>query len=157
MQKSIDYTIPYREAGEAKLFRVKISFVSNWVIKQYDEMQRRIIDVDQNYKEIQRLGERIVDLKKQKSEGYKAEVEEMKERIDDLVEQIKAFSNGDFFQKRFELVKQILEDNGVRDQKYLSFDFWDRQVDASILMDMLMAVVYKDVAQGGKKKSRGRL
>ena len=156
MQKSIDYTIPYREAGEAKLFRVKVSFISNWVIKRYDEMQSRILEVDANWKEIQRLGEQIVDLKRNKAEGYKDEVDELKERIEKLSDDIKAFSNGDFFQTRYELVKQILQDNGIRDAKYLSYEFWDRQVDASVLMDMLLSVVYKDVNQSAKKK-RGRL
>ena len=42
-------------------------------------------------------------------------------------------------------MKDILMVNGEKNEKYLSFDFWDNQVDASEMMLLIYEIANKDM------------
>lgn len=151
MGKVLNFELEYREKGEKKILNLTIDFVSNWCIREFGEIFAGVATVKNSWDAISDLNAELAEAKALKEDGYKEKVSFIKERIKSETDAILTFSNNGFLERRFALVKQILIDNGVTDEKVLSPEFWDRNVDPAVMIEFLTACVYKDM---DKKKAR---
>lgn len=145
MRKVIDYVLEYREGGEAGSVSLSIDFISNAMIKEYNEILQIVHQVRIDWYKFQ---EKLAVRKE-----LQEDLEKNKDRIDFLEKEIvslgdKLKSNGetDFFERRFRLIKKILLRNSIPEtDKLMDFDFWDECVDPNVLIDFLDEVIWKDI------------
>lgn len=145
MSKTLNFELEYREKGEKKVLPLAIDFVSNWCVDEFSAISACAAVVKSRWNKISDLTTEIAGLQIERPDGYKEQVRERKEQIDALTKSILEYSNGSFFTRRFELVKTIIEDNGVKDEKFLSADFWNKSVEPDVLIKFLDAAIYKDI------------
>ena len=151
MIKSVDFNLEYREKGEKKNKIITIDFISNGVIKRYDKLMGEVNEVSQKNDERQELLIEIVNLRIDKPEGWKDLQKEKKKKVEEIENFIKSFNENGHFERRFEIIKTVLEDNGIKDEKLLTFDFWENCVDANTMIEFISASIWKDLADNKKK------
>lgn len=146
MRKKINYTIEYREEGEQKEVELEIDFISNRVMKDFSDLILLGNEAEEAYGRISDInttmaGEELADEEK----------EELKKESARCVEKIMEFNDNGYFEKRFEILKRILVDNGYKnDDKMMSLDFWENCVEPRDQLKFMTLAIYKDVDQ--KKK-----
>ena len=151
MKDTVDVVIKYYEKGEVKETPLTVKFVSNKVSRDFGELMKRVGKVKDDWDENQELISNNAKLRIERPEDWKAKIEKNDERLKEIAKSILNVSKSDFFQERFEIMKRILEDNGIKDETLLSFDFWDENVDPTDMMDIMASIIYKDLV-GVKKK-----
>jgi len=113
--------IKYSSRGEMKEKVVKIFFVSNKAIRLHDEITVQANHVVDLVNEINGYESKIAAME---SLGEKEDaIRELKEKAKLATKKIREFSSESFYKERFNLVKMILEKNGVEDEQLLSFAF----------------------------------
>lgn len=146
MRKKISYLLEYREDGEHKEIDIEIDFISNRVIKDYSDLILLAGEVEKAHNRISDIytilaSEKLTD----------KEIEDYKKEEENCLATILKFNDNGYFEKRFEILKRILIDNGYKnDKKLMSFDFWDESVDPFNLLEFMSKSVYKDI--DNKKK-----
>ena len=60
---------------------------------------------------------------------------------------MKILNQNDYFSIRYELIKDILIKNGEKDEKYLSREFWEENVDYKKMVQFIDSVVEKDASK----------
>lgn len=140
MRKKIDYKLEYRESGEVKYFDLAIDFVSNRVIKEFSDLVLMGGEAEKAYN---RISDIYTILAAEKL--TKEEIDLLKVEIKACDNKILEFNENGYFEKRFNVLKRLLVDNGYKDEMILSFDFWDEKVDPINIIEFLYAAVYKDI------------
>lgn len=143
MRKVIDYVLEYREEGLDCSASLSIDFISNYVIREYNEIMAVVYEVKKDWHEF--LLKIEVRKKLYSDDAEKEKIELIEKEIVDLSEKLKKSGEGDFFKRRLELIKKILKDNGIEDEKFYSFEFWDQCVSPDVLLEFLDTVVWKDM------------
>jgi len=111
-----------------KTFR--ISFVSNWVVYQFEKMNQKLIKLQELY---------------EKLESFPP-----KDEIKKLADEIKDMGSG-LLDERLEIVKEVLESNDIEfDRKW-----WEKKTDGNDVARFLSFCVFKD-AINSKKKAQGK-
>jgi len=145
MSEEIQVTLEYR--GN-KTLTVGINFICNFVIRGYSKLMEKINSVQTLYQEIQAIQSEIA-----KGESTIESSAKNLKIVEDNTKTIKDLTKQDFFQRRFELITIILEDNNVSKEEFgfmYEFDFWDRQVEPPEIINFITKCVYKDAS---KKKA----
>jgi len=145
MRKVIDYVLNYREGGNQCALSIKIDFVSNWVMKEYNEIISEVHKTQRLWDEIVFLMADRKSVSINRAEGYQSRIDEIDAEILSKSGSIEKISESNIFTRRFELLKTILTDNAVKDEKLFDFNFWDRCVDPSDMNDFLTQCVFKDI------------
>ena len=143
--KVLNFELEYFEKGELKKDILNIRFVSRKVTRDYDELMRTIYQVKDIWDEI---SDKVTEIAAAEVDGK--ETSQLNEELEFLNESILAYDNDKTLKKRFEIIKRILEDNGIKDEKYLSFEFWDENIEPDTELNFLMGCVFKD--SDSKKK-----
>lgn len=151
MIKTVEYNLEYREKGEKKYKTFTIDFISNGVIKRYDKLINEINEFSKQNDERQNLLLEIVGLRSDKPEMYKELIKAKKERVDEIEKFMQGYTSNGHFERRFEILKTILQDNGVTEEKFMTFDFWENCVDANSMIELMTNAIWKDL-QSDKKK-----
>jgi len=134
--------IKYSSRGEMKEKVVKIFFVSNKAIRLHDEITVQANHVVDLVNEINGYESKIAAME---SLGEKEDaIRELKEKAKLATKKIREFSSESFYKERFNLVKMILEKNGVEDEQLLSFAFWDEDVEPIEMINFLKECMTKD-------------
>jgi seryl-tRNA synthetase len=146
----LDYKLPYTEKGLEYLKTIKISFVSNKVLRMYNEHSQILVKLDEiNRKKqliMQELAEIIVDKKmkiKEKMELAKVKKEEERQ----LNLELKDLNDAYMFSEKWKIIKRVLDDNGIDDEKLNDPDFWDENTDPSTPWGFLTKCIMKDIPQ----------
>ena len=173
MRNTIEVVLPFiNDKGNKKEHKFNIEFISNRINKDYASLQYKIKEISDK---IIKLKDRFSDIGEYKSnlktlfEKLNAEKKPSKEESEDILKGIKEYtekveklsinsekeskvvseeSNG-FFKVRFDLIKKILIMNGYNNTKkeYLTFDFWDSNVNPGDIIRFLQECVLKDVSE----------
>jgi hypothetical protein len=150
----VKYKLNYRIDGKPKTVTIKVDWISNYCTREYRDMMAVVDDIKKSYSELQLLmaerGNTLLNGKKRVS-GWKDEMAKLDEKYTTIEESIRAFDEKDYFQRRFDLVHQILKDNAIKQDYLYDFDFWDMRVNPTDMMEFLSAVIYKDLNQGTKQ------
>jgi len=144
-RREIEYNLDYFENGEIKTEILKINFVSNRCRREYNEILNGAYDVQRKFDDINYKTANIAALKKEKPKDFKKQIAELEKEITLLIIGIQEYGDTQLLEKRFEIVKKILEQNNIKDEKFHSFKFWDENVDPSDLIDFLDLCVFKDI------------
>jgi len=145
MSKEITCVLPYREKGKEKALEIKIDFVSNWVIREFNNIMQIVYETQKSWNAVILKSTEIKYLQEEKPEGYIDRVENLYKDMKELTDKISDIGETGILERRFEVIKTILEDNGVTDERLLSFDFWDRNVEPDSVIDFLEQVAWKDI------------
>ena len=89
-----------------------------------------------------------------KPDNAKEQLKELESEEKEIGDSIKSIDQKWFFDERYRLIKKLLTKNGIDDEYYLSRDFWDDDIDASVSATFLDTVIYKDVQGEVKKKAK---
>lgn len=145
MKKSINYTLNYREGGETVCVSLSIDFISNYVVREFNAIMQVVYEAKNDW---EKFLDRVA-LRKHLHEtkpDEKDKIEFLEKEIVELSDKLKQTGDSNFFQRRFELIKHILIDNGIKQgDKMLTFEFWDECVSADDLVEFLEMVVWKDI------------
>lgn len=134
--KKIDVSIPYREKGKRKELNFVCDFISKRSMDDFNSVMSHVASVQVAWDNIQKLKKEIEENKN---------IDEIQEQIDEKIKFIKSVDVNELHKKRIELAQRILRDNGITDEKFFSFKFWDECVNLTQLMDFLTTVIYKDL------------
>lgn len=145
MPKVLDYIIEIRDRGEKIPVAVKIDFVSNWCVREYNDIFTDASKVRMLWAAISDATTEIAGLKIEKPEGYKDKITTLKEKSKSATDEILKVGNSDFIKRRFELLTKLLTDNGVTEERLLNFKTWDEQIDPAQAMAFLSEAIYKDI------------
>ena len=55
-------------------------------------------------------------------------------------------------QDRFDLICDVLEDNGVKDDELYDYDFWNKKVEPSEIIRLLNKIAYEGIEEIKKKQ-----
>ena len=148
--KEIIYKLPYRKDGEKFTKEIKIDFVPRRRYKDFNDIQSAIIEVTKRWNEYKSIEEEVTLLFMDKPEKFKEDVKVFKERLKQIEEEINKFS--DIPERRFDLMKQILIDNGYKDDNDLmSTEFFDECVEPESINEIIDLAINKDI---DKKKAK---
>ncbi len=145
MKKTIDHVLKFRSKGEDRYLTVSVDFVSNWVMREYNNILQIINDTQTKWNSIVEAMKKREALLAEMPEGFSAQLDVLDKEIRGHTEAIKKNGEGDIFQKRFEVIKTILEDNGVKEEILYDYNFWDRCVEPSEMNEFLEACAWKDI------------
>lgn len=145
--KVLEYDLIYRVNGEEKKDKIKISFVSNWCIREFNEISQIVLDVRNKWDEYSDIISEISAV----AAGAEGNADLLDATRDAIIEEIASIAGDDVLRRRFELIKTLLVDNSYKKEKYFDFDFWDRQVEPAVQLDFLEKCVFKDI---DKKKAQ---
>ncbi len=146
MRKKIEHELNYRIEGVDGSKNIEIDFVSNRIMKDYSEIVAKASDAERAGDRMSDLNSLIASEETRQEEGYQVKVEQYKAELKNCVDKIQAFSDNGFFEKRFEVLKRLLIDNGYKeDELMMSMDFWNDSVDPYDLIYFLTIAIYKDV------------
>ena len=146
--KEIIYKLPYRKNGEKFTKEIKIDFVPNQRYKDFNAIQSAIIEISKRWNEYKTIEQEIGLLIANRPKDFKKDMEVFKERLKQIEVEIKQFEN--IPEKRFKLLKQILIDNGYKDDIELMDEyFWDEYVEPESINELLDVAINKDL---NKKK-----
>lgn len=146
--KEIIYKLPYRKDGEKLTREIKIDFVPNQRYKDFNLIQSAIIEITKRWNEYKTIEEEVGLLITNKPKDFKKDVEFFKTRLKEIESEIKNFE--DIPSKRFKLLKQILIDNGYKeDSELMDESFWDEYVEPESINELIDAAINKDL---NKKK-----
>lgn len=147
----MEFRIEYREKGEKEIKLIDVDFVSNNVIRRYNKMISDSKKVTLLWETIKEHEAKRMKLKEDKQEGWKQEYKDLKNENESLSDEIKAIGTTDYFEKRHEILNDIMIDN-TKDTDLLNYDFWDKHIDAGAMMTLLAQIMVKDMPKGLKKK-----
>lgn len=146
MRKKITHILTFRDEGDEKTIEIDIDFVSNRVLKDYSELIVMAEKAEQAHNRISDISTIVAgeELTAEKKESLQVESA-------DCVKTIMKFNDNGYFQKRFEILKRLLVDNGHKEnEKLMNFDFWENCVEPAEQLKFMMLAIYKDVDE--KKK-----
>lgn len=106
----------------------KISFVSNWVIYQYEQHNKNLLALQKLYAEL--------------------ELVPSKERMKELADEIQTLGK-DVLKNKLEIVEEILISNDLAFDR----DWWERRTDAADIHRFLNLCAFKDIDMTSKKKA----
>lgn len=118
----------------------KIEFVSNWATVEYYKMNKLITNVTNKSDELSSLMKNVNNGTVDKDRGLA--------KIKIISREIEAIGTEDFFEKRYEIIQEILEGNNYKFDKR----FWERKCDPNDLNSFLNQCYLKDIDTGSKKK-----
>ena len=137
MIKKVEYDLNYRIKGKKFIKRIEIDFVPYQRHMDYGELQSGMVEVQLKWNRIQMI---------EKPVEYIKTMKELKKEVTDLSDQIKIISNSGIVRKRFELLKEILIDNGYEeDEDLMSWTFWSNSVETKVVNEMLEMAISKDI------------
>jgi hypothetical protein len=157
MRKTLKYELEYNDCGDFKILPVKITFISNWVSKEYGDIVKEINGVKVKYDRFNAIisdqgtaiYERSVD--KLTQEQLQAKMDKLDVEQKEIQEYLEKYNDNVFFQRRVDLIKQIVNDNGNKEPMLQEFDFWNKQVEPVEMMKFLTEAVYKDLDEKDTK------
>lgn len=144
MERKIKYIkVPYFENRQEKSLEVEVKFIPNYV---HTELGKITVDIYHIKDIFSKRLDAMSEISAMKTNGKpdKNRVRELEKKMKEFEQEIFKFSKTDFFKRRFELIKLVLENNGVAEERFLTLDFWDKCVDANDLVQFLDDVAYKD-------------
>lgn len=139
--KVLNFILDYREGGAAQSAALDISFVSNWCIKEYNAIMEIVYMVGTEWARYRELKARIAVKLSEKADP--AVLEELSKELLIISERIAKYKDADVERRRFNLIKTILDDNGIN--KFNTFEFWDRQVEPRVQNEFIEACAFKDL------------
>lgn len=146
--KEIIYKLLYRKDGEKLTREIKIDFVPNQRYKDFNAIQSAIIEITKRWNEYKTIEQEIGLLVTNRPKEFKKDMEVFKERLKQIEVEVKQFE--DIPSKRFKLLKQILIDNGYKDDfEIMDEYFWDEYVEPESINELLDVAINKDL---NKKK-----
>jgi len=146
MIKKVEYDLNYRIKGKKFTKKIEIDFVPNQRHEDYAKIEKAIHEFRIKWNNIQMLEQEIQLLHETKPEDFKASIKVFKEEIELLEKDIRESKANNLILARFELIKEVLIDNGYGDDADLmSWNFWNNSVnphDINVLLDL---AIYKDI------------
>jgi hypothetical protein len=151
MIKKVEYDLNYRIKGKKSTKKIEIDFVPNQRHEDYSKIQQEMFDIRAAWMNIQAIEEEIRILKETKPEDFNMSIKVFKEEINKLEDLIRASKSSNLIERRFELLKDILEDNGYsEDADLMSWKFWNNSVNPHDINELLELCIWKDI---DKKKA----
>jgi hypothetical protein len=149
MKKTKTITLNYvNEKGEELKQPFDIFFISNGMIREFNEINAVIAKVGESWRKYSKAMNQI------ENDKIKLDTAAIKKLTGDAVkeyEEIKGINSADFFKKRAALCIAILKRNKHADKElFLNMEFWDDSVEPDELNDFLKECINKDL--GGLKK-----
>ena len=146
-----------RDKREFKHRTIQIRFCSMYIDREYPPLLNRAATILALARRMGDINDIIAKERAERSDGfrtridaYKAELDQMKTSIEELAA---VGTENEIIKKRHALVEELLLSNGVTDPEILSFDFWDKCVDATTAWNLLELATNKDrVSEREKKK-----
>jgi hypothetical protein len=154
MKKTYKDTIKYYENGKEKELPVSIAFVSNRASREYTELMSDIDTFRKKSEEHQRLLSESGTIIAEHKDGYKDELKKNEAKRAKIKEELAEYQNCDIFNNRVKLITMILRQNGINDEKMMSFDFWDECVESYEMMKFLIGCMCKDVQGLGQTEKK---
>lgn len=155
MRNTVEVKLPYVDnRGKDKEYVFKIGFVSNRITRDYRELQeeiQKLLEITNSIKELEgklqdKIGSITTESTEEEVKRVNKEIDKISSDIEKISKKAKSIDYTEFFNKRFDLIKRILIRNGYNDGKqYLTFKFWDENVDPGNILEFLKSCVFKDV------------
>mgnify|MGYP003413936584 CR=1 FL=1 len=140
----IVFDLVYREKGEKKSRQIKIDFVSNYMRREITEYFQAAFEVKSNWNKLNDTASDIAALRIEKKDGYKIEVAALEAEQERITEDILKHNNSGLVDKNVNLLIELLQDNGIKDEKMVDPKFWDKCVEPSQIIEILARALNKD-------------
>lgn len=148
----MNYTIKYFEKGKEEEKLVNIKFFSNCNRERYNEIATGAFEAKEKWDRMSDIDSLItaktrimVGKSKDEKAEIKEEIEQLKDEYKSCVIGLKMFEKTGLLKNRFNLIKDILEDNGIEDSDMFDYEWWDKKVDPKETMLFLSSVALEDI------------
>lgn len=146
MIKKITYELNYRIKGEKKIKKIDIDFIPNQRHEDWGKLQAEIYEVSAKWNHIKALQEEVLLLLKEKDKNNIEAIKEFKTEIEKLTNDLNYLRDSKIIERRFNLIKDILIDNGYSgDSELMSFEFWNNCVEPTSINEFLQEAISKDI------------
>lgn len=156
--KVVSYTLNWfnRDTQEFKQRDIAIRFCSMYIDREYPPLLHRAAAILAYARRMGEIQDAIAEERKTRTDRYIDRVDVYADELDRLTAAITDAaaigSDDEILQKRYGLVKELLISNGITDSELLSFEFWDKCVDATTAWDLLELATNKDRGAPREKK-----
>ena len=154
MENILNYELNYRIKGEKLKRTINIDFVPNIRHKEARQIQELVFQVQAKWNNIKMLEQEIELLKSDKdAKKLKDAVDAYTVEIKSLENEIKLIGTDGIIERRINLVRDILKDNGIKEtDEIMNYEFWDSCVEPKDINDFIDAAINKDLS----KKKQGQ-
>ena len=153
---TVPFLLRWFDGSKLQSKNINIQFCSMYIDREYPKIIHAAASVLAYSRRITENREEIAKLKADKPEGYKEKIELYNKDIEEktlfIINTAGEGTDADICKKRYELVKELLQSNGVTDEEILSYEFWDKKVNATTAWDLLELATTKDTPKTQKKK-----
>lgn len=139
----MEVEIKYFNKGKEIIKKVDINIISAWVLMKRDELIKDIFAFTELKERSLNVLKESGDIAKEKSAGWEELIAEKKNELIQITEEMKSYADNGFFEKRFAIIKEILEVNGVEDEELLNMDTWERRMNPEDLYTFFNAAFSK--------------
>ena len=155
MRSVLNLDVPYYHKGEKVKKTVRIEFISNRVVRDYNVLSEKLNNAltlhGEKAKKLQEIAAIVADKSIKFFDKRKAS-KELTEELKDIERRIKQADEESILKERFDIITRILDDNGCKDSDLFTLDFWDEKTEVSTSWGFLAKAVMKDVDINSKKK-----
>lgn len=146
MINKAEYELNYRVKGKKLTKKIEIDFVAYQRHVDYGELQTGIIDVQMKWNKLKLIENEIPMLIETKPPEYIKTIKQLKDDVEKLSKEIRAISESGIVEKRYNLLKEILIDNGYgEDEDLMSWKFWSNSIEAKSVNELLDVAINKDL------------
>lgn len=149
----MDFYVDVTKKGKTVKRKIEIERVPYIVYQIAQRVEKRTNEVRKVNSEIQEKDSLIKELRKEKPDGWKDDVKDIKNEIKEHENFILGVDDTGFFEERFEAIKIILENNGIKEgDELLDINTWSRNIDYSAPMSLIVLAMNKDIKKKIEKK-----
>ena len=152
MRKKREFNVDYYRGKEKKVFSFTIEMIPQSVLRDYTELAKVISDTLEKSNRLTMIKETKGEIVYNKDKDAKNKLDKLTEEQNQIIKDLQGIDHEQFFDKRYKLIKKLLEKNGIDDEYYLSREFWEDDVDSSHSATILENAIYKDIDETVKKK-----
>jgi hypothetical protein len=116
--------------------KIQINFLSSYILDQLNMLQAGIVDVESKFNLLSDIQDYIDSGKLDRK--TKKELKKEKKLVQ---EAILDYGRNGYLDKRWEIIKQLLIDNGCDDIELLDYLFWYKQVDRKEIKRFILCLI----------------
>ena len=137
--KVLNYELEFWDNGVSKISVLEIPFISHSMIREFNKISQTVYEIQAKYDSLSDVITLIAS-----DEGEETKEELIVER-DKIIKSFSVYNEEEILDRRFELTKKILEKNGITDERLLTFEFWDENVQPIDYLNFLETCISKDI------------
>lgn len=140
--------IEVEKSGKKHIRTVDVNNVPYGVFKIQEQIDRKIVELEELYEEEKTVKSDIVILRKNRPDGWRVKYQELKLELEKIRESGRILGDRAFFEERFRAIQLILSHNGIEpDDELMGLETWENHIDFTIPVYLIQVALSRDLGK----------